>query len=333
MRFACPRCGVVLEAPESRAGDKIPCPKCQQRLQIPGPPRNKTVLAKVVPGPIVIDPNRLKPPETLPQSEPTPALAPADPATQLPLSDLPVPGASRLPLKRTLVAAVVLMGVLVAGLAFGLLTLVFPYEPWNPVGDLAHFGWTAAAHSASAGQLHEGILLVELVGDRQPLQFMRIYLLLENRSDTLKIDLASDLNMPAKGRAARSPTTWATATVAPRELLNPPSLRPKDFAIVVLTAEAPVDPARCLYLDMPSPVQNSTERLKFRMPVKRETVTRDLLVAFPDLFGYLPNRPVTRTVLFKRNDFEDWFQKYRQKNRDVFEDLMGQIQRMEFFLP
>jgi hypothetical protein len=38
----------MLEAPDDQAGAKIACPRCQQRLQIPTPPPNKTVLAPLV---------------------------------------------------------------------------------------------------------------------------------------------------------------------------------------------------------------------------------------------------------------------------------------------
>ena len=48
IRFACPRCNSVLDAPDQKAGSKVACPKCQQRLQIPGPPLNKTILAPLV---------------------------------------------------------------------------------------------------------------------------------------------------------------------------------------------------------------------------------------------------------------------------------------------
>jgi DNA-directed RNA polymerase subunit RPC12/RpoP len=48
IRFSCPRCKSVLEAPDHQGGDKIECPKCQQRLQIPFPPRNKTILAALI---------------------------------------------------------------------------------------------------------------------------------------------------------------------------------------------------------------------------------------------------------------------------------------------
>src|SRR5262245_25624694 len=45
IRFGCPACKSTLEAPERKAGDKIACLKCGQRLQIPFPIPNKTVLA------------------------------------------------------------------------------------------------------------------------------------------------------------------------------------------------------------------------------------------------------------------------------------------------
>jgi DNA-directed RNA polymerase subunit RPC12/RpoP len=44
IRFLCPRCKAVLDQPENAAGTKMPCPSCGQRLQVPLPPENKTVL-------------------------------------------------------------------------------------------------------------------------------------------------------------------------------------------------------------------------------------------------------------------------------------------------
>ncbi len=49
IRFRCPTCGVVLEAPEGKGGAKINCPGCGQRLQIPTPRRNKTILGSLLP--------------------------------------------------------------------------------------------------------------------------------------------------------------------------------------------------------------------------------------------------------------------------------------------
>ena len=43
--FACPRCKTVLKAPDEKAGEKIACPKCQQRLQFRGRPGIRQCLA------------------------------------------------------------------------------------------------------------------------------------------------------------------------------------------------------------------------------------------------------------------------------------------------
>src|SRR5947209_18939112 len=44
IRFGCPRCKSVLECPDQSIGKKRDCPKCGQRLQVPAPPPNRTVL-------------------------------------------------------------------------------------------------------------------------------------------------------------------------------------------------------------------------------------------------------------------------------------------------
>lgn len=49
IRFACPTCRATLEAPESKGGHKINCPRCQQRLLIPPATRNKTILGEPLP--------------------------------------------------------------------------------------------------------------------------------------------------------------------------------------------------------------------------------------------------------------------------------------------
>jgi hypothetical protein len=49
IRFQCPACNVILQGSDAQAGNKIACPKCGQRLQIPQPPANPTVLGKVLP--------------------------------------------------------------------------------------------------------------------------------------------------------------------------------------------------------------------------------------------------------------------------------------------
>src|SRR5688572_22842809 len=72
IRFACPSCKQQMDANESKAGSKLFCPKCGQKIKIPQPPpdprkktmlgelvgvqdaRNKTVLAAAVPAPSAV---------------------------------------------------------------------------------------------------------------------------------------------------------------------------------------------------------------------------------------------------------------------------------------
>lgn len=48
LRFQCPTCQTVNEAPDDHAGGKVLCNSCGQKLQIPVPPKTKTVLAPLV---------------------------------------------------------------------------------------------------------------------------------------------------------------------------------------------------------------------------------------------------------------------------------------------
>src|SRR5438105_9694668 len=50
IHFQCPSCSVRLNVADDKAGTKGPCPKCGQRLQVPGLTQNKTILGKSVPG-------------------------------------------------------------------------------------------------------------------------------------------------------------------------------------------------------------------------------------------------------------------------------------------
>ena len=57
IRFLCPRCKAVLDQPENAAGTKLPCPSCGQRLQVPLPPENKTVLGTPLGADVPITPS------------------------------------------------------------------------------------------------------------------------------------------------------------------------------------------------------------------------------------------------------------------------------------
>jgi TM2 domain-containing membrane protein YozV/DNA-directed RNA polymerase subunit RPC12/RpoP len=49
VRFACPVCSAPHEVPDDTAGKKINCQTCGQRVLVPSPTQNKTVLAKLLP--------------------------------------------------------------------------------------------------------------------------------------------------------------------------------------------------------------------------------------------------------------------------------------------
>jgi S1-C subfamily serine protease len=48
IQFSCPRCEALLSATDAQAGIKVACPKCNQRIQVPQPDQNKTMLGKLV---------------------------------------------------------------------------------------------------------------------------------------------------------------------------------------------------------------------------------------------------------------------------------------------
>src|SRR5262249_47262394 len=48
IRFACPRCGIAVEAASDQAGAKMPCPSCGQRLQVPEDPLQQTIVGQVL---------------------------------------------------------------------------------------------------------------------------------------------------------------------------------------------------------------------------------------------------------------------------------------------
>lgn len=49
IRFACPVCNAIIRATVEQVGTKMPCPKCSQRLAIPSPATNKTVVGNLIP--------------------------------------------------------------------------------------------------------------------------------------------------------------------------------------------------------------------------------------------------------------------------------------------
>ncbi len=70
IRFACPTCSAIMEAVPEKAGVKIHCLKCGQRLQIPELAHGKTVLGKL-----------LSASDSGPEQAPYPEAQPVSPAT------------------------------------------------------------------------------------------------------------------------------------------------------------------------------------------------------------------------------------------------------------
>src|SRR5262249_48421491 len=76
-RYQCPRCHSVLEPPDHKAGSKINCPKCRQRLQVPLPPPTTTILAPLV------QPAEPPHPEAIPLDLAPPVATPAEPVSPM----------------------------------------------------------------------------------------------------------------------------------------------------------------------------------------------------------------------------------------------------------
>lgn len=75
IQFLCPRCSVTLSVPDSAGGQKTHCPQCGQRLQVPLPPPNKTMLAPLVSAgpPSPITPSAPATPDPPQAADPPPA--------------------------------------------------------------------------------------------------------------------------------------------------------------------------------------------------------------------------------------------------------------------
>jgi hypothetical protein len=83
IRFSCPRCGAVYEVAPHRAGEKLHCLKCQQRLQVPNAALAKTITASPI-APKSIATDRCAP---IPASSTTPASKALDQAPAMPALD------------------------------------------------------------------------------------------------------------------------------------------------------------------------------------------------------------------------------------------------------
>jgi hypothetical protein len=84
-------------------------------------------------------------------------------------------------------------------------------------------------------------------------------------------------------------------------------MTPKSFAVFRLPIAKPVEPATRLSLELPSLVVESDEKYRFSIPIKRETITYKPLA--DELFGMVGEKEA-REVLFKRDDFQEWFSRW-----------------------
>ena len=79
IRYKYPTCQSILESPPRAAGSKIACPKCNQRIQVPANPLNKTVLGSVLSPGEPLSPKRASIPSqrTSPTRSTMPVVSPA----------------------------------------------------------------------------------------------------------------------------------------------------------------------------------------------------------------------------------------------------------------
>lgn len=115
--FACPVCKTNYAVPDENAGRKAECKVCGQRLQVPSPERNKTVLGEVLPP--APAPPAVEPPP-LPPRRPSPAVR--EPDSPAPFVMPPPPLPRRQP--RVPIGAFVAAGVIGLGLLGGVALVV-----------------------------------------------------------------------------------------------------------------------------------------------------------------------------------------------------------------
>lgn len=160
IRFGCPRCHSILEAEDSKAGFKVTCPRCQQKLQIPLPPPSQTILAPLVPSPPSLPfPAVPPPPQAILVNSPPPpqAILVDSPAEPLPMAEVlpvqPIPSkepssfdqgqrmkGNRKPTSKPIWPWVILGLLLSSGLILLIVLAVSHANPGAPVADTSMTG-------------------------------------------------------------------------------------------------------------------------------------------------------------------------------------------------
>jgi hypothetical protein len=201
----------------------------------------------------------------------------------------------------------------------------FLFSRGSPVRDALE-GWTPATKSARNDDLRMSILLVV---EEPRLELIEICSLSENVSDNHIITFADASSRAKQAEAIEVRDDLGNKYARPNPFgigsvrywfpgwnrwagLGGDALRPKKIAYFDFLCPAPLEKAKMLYVELPSHVIGSVEKFRFRIPIKRETVT------YLKDWGWFP-RPdrVPHQVLFKRDDFQEWFSMSNKKEEDI----------------
>jgi hypothetical protein len=153
--------------------------------------------------------------------------------------------------------------------------------------------------------LNVGVLLVD-----QNL----VFFLVENRSKTRMIDFKdllkdnkSTYEIKITDEFGNKYSFSGFGHPARHEVLF--SLRPGDFWVFGQWIEPPVERAKYLYMEVPPRMLGNRKGFSLKVPITRETLDYNPPV------GYSRQRAGKRSkeVLFKRDDFETWFSKWKKR--------------------
>ncbi len=341
IRFSCPACKTAFDAKPVNAGAKFNCTKCGQRLQVPSPPANKTVLGTIEPVPL----RSGELPEIPIGSHGYPIAAfdpPGSPKVPIPVGKLVPPSTSgpivtpsassvRGPWRKRLTIAVGASALCL------LLWLGVCFVPWiASIGKSETEKAKEAVKSANAvqesGGLIVGVLMIEeFVSDINSIMWVKIWLTVENPSDTRLVPLRGepDLSEVFSGKykdelsitdefsnkyksiseygymsLQSGPYNNAKGIDKPKRI---GAIEPKEHRIFTFLAPRPLANATRLNIAMPSPAANG-KKVEFSLPIKlvdTETPrieTFDVVATSPP--GTDPPPTIKRKCYFQRCDFD-----------------------------
>jgi hypothetical protein len=169
--------------------------------------------------------------------------------------------------------------------------------------------------TATNGDFRMGILLVEADPG-----VTLLYVLAENVSDRRQINFIDDPNVVYGGYDVKATDELGNNYRRPLPLNHPTirlgvvAMRPGEFILFKVPIMEPVEKAKSLSVELPSLVVGSKDVFRLRLPLKAEQAKFvppiDLDMSF--ILIVPPEKPgeVNRKVLFKRDDFQAWFEKW-----------------------